>query len=120
MVQSRSETLLRMAQILLVVALAAWNAQVIQGRCDNGWTLSVVKAIGIQCISMILIGSVGSALQYWDYTERQRAKAAGKIFKGTLAGDIADAMNPSSITGMFLHIGLAYALFTQFTANCEV
>lgn len=131
MVQSQSETLLRMVQGLLVVALIAHNANAIQSDCNNQWTWAILKGVGIQCVSMALIVSVVSALSYWEYQESRRIEASPDRDEGiedlltsrgnyTVAGDIVDIINPGTVVGMTLHLMLSYALFMYFTKNCAV
>lgn len=120
MVQSRSETLIRMTQMVLLVSMMVYNATYLQGQCNNAWTGSVLKSIGVQCLAFVLLGSVSGIFDYWNYSEKRRAKASGVEFKGTTAGKIADFIDPSSITGGFLALAVAYLLFRVFTKDCDI
>jgi len=121
MVQTQFETLTRLVQGLLLVAFIAHNSNTIHSSCGDGWTWAILKSLGIQCLSAALFGVVLSALGYWEYQEGRRIHAKGgpePEGNYTFAGDIADAINPSTILGMTLHLTLSYALFTYLTKNC--
>jgi len=121
MVQTQSETLIRLVQGLLLVAFIAHNSNTIHSSCGDGWSWAILKSLGIQCLSVALFGVVVSALGYWEYQEGRRIQASGgpeKEGNYTFAGDILDAIDPSTILGMTLYLTLSYALFTFLTKSC--
>lgn len=121
MVQTQSETLIRLVQGLLLVAFIAHNSYTIHSSCGDGWSWAILKSLGIQCLSLALFGVVVSALSYWENQEGRRIQASGgpeKEGNYTFAGDIVDVINPSTILGMTLYLTLSYVLFTYLTKSC--
>lgn len=135
-VESRSATIARIIVMITTIIMVGWNTTTLHDVCNNTWMISVVKAMGIQCLSIIILGSISSVLTYWVRSEkaRQGIPMAGWVTAEDEDGEpveaipqergliekIADFISPSALTGMMIQLVIAYVLFNVFTKSCEI
>jgi hypothetical protein len=95
---------------MIGVVLTIFMAYIFKNKCKNGWMLSAFKALGIQCLALLLLGAVMLPLRYWDESSKDRGASK------TVAGNIADFINPfDGISGMIVQIVVVIAIFMLFT-----
>lgn len=134
-VESRSATIARIIVMITTIIMVGWNTTTLHDVCNNTWMISVVKAMGIQCLSIIILGSISSVLTYWVRSEKARQ---GKLPIATMDEEddepitaqisqergliekIADFISPGELTGMMIQLVIAYILFNVFTKSCEI
>jgi len=113
MVESVQQSLINIAISIVVLIQAIVMSMGLHNTCDNTWAISILKAIGIQCLAFIILLAVAAPMMYWDKTSRERSKSDKK----TLVGTIGDAIGPWTTSGQIIHILLAVALYFFFTST---
>jgi len=87
--------------------------------CNDGWTVAILKALGLQVLSGLLLLAIVAPMMYWDKTSRERAVARGLPGKQTVVGKIGSSLTPWSRSGMIIQALITYGLYRYFSSDCN-
>ena len=110
--ESAGQSFAKVILSLLSLILTMYIAYTYKHSCGNDWMYAILKALGINCLSMVLMSAITWPLMYWDQTSRARGA------KDTMAGKVANVLSPWNASGWGIQIVLAIVLFMIFTREC--
>ena len=87
--------------MLVMILYATW---MFHSQCGNGWVIALVKSVGVQCVSTVLLSAITAIFAYWAASTRNRGGTA------KVSTAIAKTIMPTSNTGMLLHVVLVLVL----------
>jgi hypothetical protein len=109
--QSFAKVMLSVVSLVLTVYITYTYKK----SCGNDWLYAVLKALGINCLSMVLLSAIIWPMMYWDRTSQDRG------VKGpTIPGKIAKVMAPWTTSGWVMQIMLVVVLFMIFVRDCTM
>lgn len=117
--QTQTDTLVNILEMVISAVLAVYYAWYIQGTCNNKWSISILKTIGILCLSGLTFGVITGPMMYWDYHAQERARHAGTPFNGTIPGKIAAFMTGNHVGWAIIAL-TSFVVFTLFTKGCKI
>ena len=110
--ESAGQSFAKVILSLLSLILTVYIAYAYKHSCGNDWMYAILKALGINFLSMVLMSAITWPLMYWDRTSRARGA------KDTVAGKAAKVLSPWNASGWGIQIMLVIILFMIFTREC--
>jgi hypothetical protein len=100
---------------ILVIAFISWKWHT---TCGNEWLVAIVKSIGLQCLSALILIAIGSPFLYWAKSSLERDLNAGKLKDNYISYNIGWNIMPWSNVGMVIQQVLVALLFWYFSKEC--
>ena len=100
---------------ILVIAFISWKWHT---ACGNEWLVAIVKSIGLQCLSALILIAIGSPFLYWAKSSMERDVNAGKLKAKYTSATIGWNIMPWSNVGMIIQQVLVLVLFWYFSKEC--